>query len=164
MDEVKDLFTEITPIYRAGESLQYGFPIASELQIGKLYLYACTSGKNTYELNVNNFIAACQRYGFDAPFPFLHNCRKRQKEEPEEERAVETAKSTTTRKEVVPVVQNEEISLTLSLEQPKAGEASLNKERIDIGAKIFSQHFSILRELKLYVDIFGKTLREEKNG
>jgi len=47
------------------------------MQIGKLYLYTCTGGKNTYEFNVNNFLAACQRYGFDAPFPFLHNCKSK---------------------------------------------------------------------------------------
>ena len=109
MDEVKDLFTEISPIYRAGDSLQYAFPINSEVQLGKLYLYACTSGKNTYELNVNNFIAACQRYGFDAPFPFLHSCRKKGREEPEEERAAESAKSATLRKEPAPVVRSEEL-------------------------------------------------------
>jgi hypothetical protein len=30
--------------------------------------------------------------------------------------------------------------------------------------KLFSQHFSILRELRTYVEIFSKTLREEKNA
>jgi hypothetical protein len=93
IDEVKDIFTDVAAIYRAGESQQYSFPINSEVQIGKLYLYTCTSGKNTYDLNVNNFITACQRYGFDAPFPFLHNCRaKRAKEEGEEPKLLEKAK------------------------------------------------------------------------
>ena len=40
---------------------------------------------------------------------------------------------------------------------------SLAKERINVGVKVFSQHFSLLRELNGYVDIFAKTLKEEKD-
>jgi hypothetical protein len=32
---------------------------------------------------VNYFITATQRYGFDAPFPFLHNCTKARKNKEE---------------------------------------------------------------------------------
>jgi hypothetical protein len=32
-----------------------------------------------------------------------------------------------------------------------------------VGVKIFSQHFSLLRELNTYVEIFARTLKEEKN-
>jgi hypothetical protein len=48
--------------------------------------------------------------------------------------------------------------------EAKPLESSLNKERIDIQVKLFSQHFSIIRELRTYVDIFTKTLKEEKNA
>ena len=34
----------------------------------------------------------------------------------------------------------------------------LNQERVDATSKIFSQHFSLLKELKDYVDIFSQTL------
>jgi len=54
-----------------------------------LYLYAVTSGKNGYDFNLNNFISAAQRYGFDAPFPFLHMCSKMKKVKNEEEVVVE---------------------------------------------------------------------------
>lgn len=37
---------------------------------------------------------------------------------------------------------------------------NLAKERVNVGVKIFSQHFSLLRELYSYVDIFAKTLKE----
>lgn len=40
---------------------------------------------------------------------------------------------------------------------------NINQERIDIASKLFSQHFSILKELKDYVDIFSKTLQTEKD-
>jgi hypothetical protein len=63
--------------------MQYRFPITSDLQICKLYLYAATSGKNGYDFNVNHFITATQRYGFDAPFPFLHSCSKIRKNKEE---------------------------------------------------------------------------------
>lgn len=93
IEEMKDVLSEITSIYRGVESTQYAFPASSDIQIGKLYLYTCTSGKNTYDLNVNNFITACQRYGFDAPFPFLHNCRnKRPKSSLNEEKSAEMEK------------------------------------------------------------------------
>ncbi len=83
---MKELFSEFAYLYRAGEDMQYRFPIKSDLQIAKLYLYTVTAGKNGYDLNANNFMAATQRYGFDAPFPFLHVCSKikKQKEESEE--------------------------------------------------------------------------------
>ncbi len=42
-------------------------------------------------------------------------------------------------------------------------ESSISKERINVGVKIFSQHFSLLRELYSYVDIFSKTLKDEKD-
>jgi hypothetical protein len=74
--------------------VQYSFPLSSDIQLGKLYLYTCTSGKNTYDLNVNNFITACQRYGFDAPFPFLHSCKsKKHKEDSNEDKSVEINKA-----------------------------------------------------------------------
>lgn len=76
---MKDLFSEHSHLYRAGEDMQYRYPIASDLQIGKLYLFTATAGKNGYDFNVNHFIASVQRYGFDAPFPFLHQCPKMRK-------------------------------------------------------------------------------------
>lgn len=80
---MKELFWEQSSLYRAGDDMQYRYPIRSDLQVAKLYLYAVTSGKNGYDLNLNHFINATQRYGFDAPFPFLHACPKikKQKEE-----------------------------------------------------------------------------------
>lgn len=80
---MKDLFTEQAFLYRAAGDMQYRFPIRSDLQLAKLYLYTVTAGKNGYEFNLNHFILAAQRYGFDAPFPFLHSCPKgkRNKEE-----------------------------------------------------------------------------------
>ena len=79
--------------------MQYSFPLSSDIQLVKLYLYTCTSGKNTYDLNVNHFITACQRYGFDAPFPFLHSCKtKKHKEDTHEEKSVEMVKPATSDK------------------------------------------------------------------
>ena len=52
----------------------------------------------------------------------------------------------------------------LNIEEGGGGEGSgVAKERINVGVKIFSQHFSLLRELLSYVEIFGKTLKDEKN-
>ena len=81
IDDLKDLFSELSTIYRPGNETQYRYPLKSDLQLGKLYLYACTSGRNGYDLNATNFISACQRYGFDAPFPFLHLCSKKKTQE-----------------------------------------------------------------------------------
>ena len=39
----------------------------------------------------------------------------------------------------------------------------MSKERIDIGVKMFAQHFGILRELKTYVDIFKQTVQQEQD-
>jgi len=66
-------------MYRTASDMQYKYPIDSKLQLGKLYLYTATSGKNSYDFNVNYFLTTCQRYGFDAPFPFLHICSKSKK-------------------------------------------------------------------------------------
>ena len=76
---MKDIFLQLAYIYKAGEDSPFKFPIKSELQIGKLYLFAVTAGKNSYDLNVTNFLTSVQRYGFDAPFPFLHSCPKTRK-------------------------------------------------------------------------------------
>jgi len=75
--------------------MQYRYPITSDLQVCKLYLYAVTAGKNGYDFNVNHFITAAQRYGFDAPFPFLHHCPKTRKprEEAREIRVDEVIKT-----------------------------------------------------------------------
>lgn len=40
---------------------------------------------------------------------------------------------------------------------------NLNTVRIETGSKLFSQHFSILKELNDYVSIFGETLKDERN-
>lgn len=40
---------------------------------------------------------------------------------------------------------------------------NLNLVRIDAGSRLFSQHFSILKQLNDYVRIFGQTLSVEKN-
>ena len=83
IDEVKELFLELAYIYKAGDDSAAGFPIRSDLQSNKLYLYAATAGKNGYELNLNHFLTSVQRYGFDAPFPFLHHCPKIKKHKEE---------------------------------------------------------------------------------
>jgi hypothetical protein len=76
IDEMRELFSEQGQIFRAGDDLQCRYPIRSDLQVARLYLYAVTAGKNGYDMNLNHFIASAQRYGFDAPFPFLHLCPK----------------------------------------------------------------------------------------
>jgi hypothetical protein len=35
--------------------------------------------------------------------------------------------------------------------------------RVETGSKLFSQHFSILKELNDYVTVFGETLKLEQN-
>ena len=50
-----------------------------------------------------------------------------------------------------------------TVEEGERGEVLLNQERIDATSKIFSQHFSLLKELKGYVDIFSSTLMNEKD-
>lgn len=64
-------------MYNAGEQFSQKYPVESQLHIAKLYLYAITSGKNNYEITSTHFLQACQRYGFDSPFPFLHSCQKK---------------------------------------------------------------------------------------
>ena len=76
---MKDIFLELAYIYKAGEDSPFRFPIKSDLQIAKLYLFAVTAGKNSYDLNISHFITSVQRYGFDSPFPFLHQCPKMKK-------------------------------------------------------------------------------------
>ena len=76
---MKEIFLELAYIYKAGEDSPFRFPIKSDLQIAKLYLFAITAGKNNYDLNITTFISSVQRYGFDAPFPFLHQCSKMKK-------------------------------------------------------------------------------------
>ena len=51
-------------------------------------MYAITSYKNGYEINGNSFVQACQRYGFDSPFPFVHVCYKN-KTKPQKEETIE---------------------------------------------------------------------------
>ena len=48
-------------------------------------------------------------------------------------------------------------------EAAEVKEINLNKERVDSTSKVFSQHFSLLKELKDYVDIFTSTLENEKD-
>jgi hypothetical protein len=55
------------------------YPIQSEMWIGKLYLYAITSGKNNYEIILNNFLNSVQKFGFDIPYPFIKNLNNKKK-------------------------------------------------------------------------------------
>jgi hypothetical protein len=73
------LFNDLNHIYKNSNDFSQKYPIDSQLQICKLYLYAVTSGKNGYEMNGNYFIQACQRFGFDSPYPFIHACYKNKK-------------------------------------------------------------------------------------
>ena len=77
IDEIMDIFNEFSRIYTAGEQFPQKYPVESPLHIAKLYLYAITSGKNDFQMVSANFLQACQRYGFDSPYPFLHTCPKR---------------------------------------------------------------------------------------
>lgn len=79
IEELMDVFDEFSKMYNAGDQFAQKYPVESPLHLAKLYLYAVTSGKNDYQLTTAYFIQACQRYGFDSPFPFLHACPKRQK-------------------------------------------------------------------------------------
>ena len=81
IDELLTVFNDMSKIYNAGEQFPQKYPVESPLQISKLYLYAITSGKNDYEISSPEFLQACQRYGFDAPFPFIHNCKTKAKNE-----------------------------------------------------------------------------------
>ena len=142
---MKDVFLELAYIYKAGDDGPFRFPIKSDLQIAKLYLFAATAGKNGYELNVNHFISSVQRYGFDAPFPFLHSCPK-----------MKRAKTESNQLQVeVDMRKTEEAKLekqkegTMEVENYEKKEvqegSSVAKETINVGVKIFSQHFSLMR-------------------
>ena len=140
---MKDVFLELAYIYKAGEDGPYRFPIKSDLQISKLYLFAATAGKNGYELNVNHFISSVQRYGFDAPFPFLHSCPKMKRAKTENhqqqgEADLKKEEKIEKKQEGVVVVENNEKT------EVQEG-TSIAKERINVGVKIFSQHFSLVR-------------------
>ena len=64
-------------MYHAAEQFPQKYPVESPLHLAKLYMYAITSGKNDFQFTSTAFVNACQRYGFDSPFPFLHSCPKR---------------------------------------------------------------------------------------
>ena len=172
LEEMRELFVELQHIYRSGESMQYGYPIRSQMQVAKLYLFSCTAGKNGYDFNANNFVQACQRYGFDAPFPFMHNCQKgKRKGDPYSDPELpspEPVKPDLTNNRKPPrqaaALVSQKSESVIGKEGERAGqEASVGRERIDIGVKMFSQHFGILRELKTYVDIFTQTVKQEQD-
>ncbi len=79
-------------MYNSAEQFNQKYPVESQLHIAKLYLYAITSGKNNYEITSSNFLQACQRYGFDSPFPFLHSCPKAKKAKSEQHQQPEEGK------------------------------------------------------------------------
>lgn len=79
IDEILEIFNEFSRTYNSAEQFNQKYPVESQLHIAKLYMYAITSGKNNFELVSHHFVNACQRFGFDSPFPFLHSCAKGKK-------------------------------------------------------------------------------------
>jgi hypothetical protein len=74
LKEVTSIFKEFEGVYSQGTGFQLKYPADSVIQLSKLYLYSITSAKNNFEINGKEFLNACQRFGFDSPFPFLHVC------------------------------------------------------------------------------------------
>lgn len=74
LKEVTAVFKEFDSMYAQGTGFQMKYPAESAVQLAKLYLYSITSAKNNFEINGKEFLVACQRFGFDCPFPFLHVC------------------------------------------------------------------------------------------
>lgn len=74
LKEITSIFKEFESVYSQGTGFQLKYPADSPIQLAKLYLYSITSAKNNFEINGKEFLAACQRFGFDCPFPFLHVC------------------------------------------------------------------------------------------
>jgi len=74
LKEMTMVFREFEGMYSQGSGFQMKYPADSAVQLAKLYLYSITSAKNNFEINGKEFLVACQRFGFDCPFPFLHIC------------------------------------------------------------------------------------------
>jgi hypothetical protein len=48
-----------------------GFSYPKDLSLARAFLYALTSGKNTYALTLENILTGVNRFGIDCPLPFI---------------------------------------------------------------------------------------------
>ena len=46
-----------------------GFP--GEISVLRAFLFALTSGPNSFEISNKEFLLGCSRFGIDVPFPFV---------------------------------------------------------------------------------------------
>jgi len=68
IDEILQITSDIIDI----ESPIQGYSYPKELSVCRAFLYALTSGKNTFAVTFKDFIQGMSRFGIDCPFPFIN--------------------------------------------------------------------------------------------
>ena len=68
IDEILQITSDIIDV----ESPIQGYSYPKELSVCRAFLYALTSGKNTFAVTFKDFIQGMARFGIDCPFPFIN--------------------------------------------------------------------------------------------
>lgn len=162
-----------------------------DLTISRAFLYAITSGTNTYSINYKQFIASMVRFGLDCPFPYISFGADEQRQF--EYQAAMLASGLVKKKNFAlkkgrglqgdnkkrysgmkanTDPQREESPIRLSERASEVRDPRGSKKetefkltsgvRLDSVSSLFSQHFSILRELNSYCQQFNQLLEEEE--
>ena len=67
LDDIKTICSEITKYESPITNLSY----AKEFTYLRVFAYALTATKNTFEVDSKDFMLSCIKYGIDVPFPFI---------------------------------------------------------------------------------------------
>ena len=68
LDDIFQMAADVIDI----ESPYQGYSYPKELSVCRAFLYALTSGKNSFTITFKDFIHGVARFGIDCPFPFIN--------------------------------------------------------------------------------------------
>lgn len=161
-DDYKTILSEVADHDSSIEKHSY----SNEILKLKSFLYSITSGKNKNDILHQNFNISVLKFGIDSPFPVIFSYKKSH-QLPNKAKTLDKINENP-----VEINQDErkedknEDEKQSPFESEKKGVTKEKKIKIDSAIEysaLFGQHFSILRELKIYTGQFKEAISSENN-
>ncbi|KAL4466811.1 hypothetical protein ABPG74_010408 [Tetrahymena malaccensis] len=147
----------------------------------RVFLHSLTSTSNKFDVSPKEFLAACSKFGIDCPFPFIKLSANSDKDDDEEEiLRRHKIKTDEQNKEGGENEGKDKQNMQRKKSNKSIGEinqlngqnndnlnadtiSSKNQIKIDSTSALFAQHFSILREMRLYCKNFKESYSKEED-
>jgi hypothetical protein len=171
-----------------------GLIYPKEMNLARAFLYALTSGRNTYAVTLENILTALNRFGIDCPIPFINISGVKLSTSEQNSLGLDEkslfkkalavgprrskANSNVSRQgSALPFLRtdnkraDDEISVSAFKQTTQEPKETKRKEeggkgaafKLDSSSALFAQHFSIIRELRMYCTQLRESIKREQD-